>query len=143
MKARGSPSDIGYASEDGCEVAYCAVYSSDSPSASLVKFIESRRESSRCWRPRPRSILYACHRRIGLRSCEEIEKALEIAPTDMTIQHRAAQVYHLTGQTETALRLLKRSVEGGYPRLEIAADPLFAGLSGDPGFDALVDESRP
>lgn len=77
------------------------------------------------------------------RFAEEIEKALKIAPRDMTIQHRAAQVYHLTEQTETALQFLKRSVEAGYPRLEIAADPLFADLSGNPEFDALVDESLP
>jgi Flp pilus assembly protein TadD len=80
---------------------------------------------------------------VGDQAVEEIEKALKIAPRDMTIQHRAAQVYHLTEQTETALQLLKRSVEGGYPRSEVAADPLFADLSGNPEFDALVDESRP
>ncbi|MGB5162540.1 MAG: protein kinase [Thermoanaerobaculia bacterium] len=80
---------------------------------------------------------------VGDQAVEEIEKALKIAPRDMTIQHRAAQVYHLTEQTETALELLKRSVEGGYPRSEVAADPLFADLSGNPEFDALVDESLP
>jgi len=80
---------------------------------------------------------------VGDQAVEEMEKALEIAPTDMTIQHRAAQVYHLAGQTETALGFLKRSVEGGYPRLEIASDPLFSDLSGQPGFDALVNELLP
>jgi len=59
------------------------------------------------------------------------------------IGYRAAQVYYVVGQTDRALQLLTTSVEGGYPRTEIGADPLFADLSGDPGFDALVDESLP
>ena len=80
---------------------------------------------------------------VGGQAAEEVEKALAIAPTDMTIQHRAAQVYYVVGQTDRALQLLTTSVEGGYPRTEIGADPLFADLSGDPGFDALVDESIP
>ena len=74
---------------------------------------------------------------------EEIEKALEVAPDDVSIQHRAAQVYHLIGQTETALQLLESSVEEGYPRSEVAADPLFADLKGNVQFDALIGESLP
>jgi serine/threonine protein kinase/Flp pilus assembly protein TadD len=74
---------------------------------------------------------------------EEIKKALEVAPEDVSILHRAAQVYHLIGQTETALQLLEISVEGGYPRSEVAADPLFADLTGNVRFDALIGESLP
>ena len=80
---------------------------------------------------------------VGDQAIEAMEKALEIARTDMTIQHRAAQVYHVVGQTEKALHLLTTSVEGGYPRTEIAADPLFADLVGEPVFDALLDDSLP
>ena len=80
---------------------------------------------------------------VGDQAVVEMEKALAVAPTDMTIQHRAAQVYHVVGQTERALQLLTTSVEGGYPRTEIAADPLFADLSGDPAIDALLGDSLP
>ena len=80
---------------------------------------------------------------VGDQAVEEMEKALGVAPTDMTIQHRAAQVYHVLGQTETALPLLRSSVESGYPRSEIAADPLFADLKGNSEFAALVGESLP
>ncbi len=80
---------------------------------------------------------------VGDQAVGEMEKALEVAPTDMTIQHRAAQVYHVVGQTQRALQLLTSSVEGGYPRTEIAADPLFEDLRGNPDFDSLADEALP
>ena len=80
---------------------------------------------------------------VGPEAEEEIEKALEVAPENVSIMHRAAQVYHLIGQTETALQLLEISVEGGYPRSEVAADPLFADLTGNVRFDALIGESLP
>ena len=79
----------------------------------------------------------------GDQAVEEIVKALEVAPSDVTIQHRAAQVYHLIGQTDTAMQLLKSSVEGGYPRSEIAADPLFADLRGNSEFDTLLGDALP
>ena len=67
-----------------------------------------------------------------------IERALELMPSDIDIQHRAGQVYETLGRSDLALRYLGQAVANGYPSDEIAVDPLFEDLRDNPQFQALV-----
>ena len=59
---------------------------------------------------------------------EAFERALELLPSDIDVQHRGAQVYQALGEIERALELVRQAVENGYPADEIRVDPLFANL---------------
>ena len=62
----------------------------------------------------------------GEEALDAIERALELLPSDIDVQHRAAQVYQALGDGLKARELLEEAVRNGYPQDEIDADPLFA-----------------
>jgi serine/threonine-protein kinase len=62
---------------------------------------------------------------------QALARAVELLPSDIDVQHRAAQVYEALGQRDRALEALEEAIRNGYPPEEIRADPLFADI-GDP-----------
>jgi len=68
----------------------------------------------------------------------DIEKALSLEPKNPTYTYYAAVVYHLVGDQNRSLSLLKKAVQGGYPPREIRADPEWGVLRDKPAFQTLV-----
>ena len=71
----------------------------------------------------------------------DIEKALSLEPKNPTYTYYAAVVYHLVGNKNRSLSLLKQAVQGGYPPREIRADPEWGVLRDQPAFRTLVGTS--
>jgi len=71
---------------------------------------------------------------------EYLERALELAPEGVDIQHTAAQVYQILEQADRALDLLEAAIADGYPVAEIRVNPFFGELAGNPRFTALAGE---
>jgi tetratricopeptide (TPR) repeat protein/TolB-like protein/tRNA A-37 threonylcarbamoyl transferase component Bud32 len=67
-----------------------------------------------------------------------IEKALSLEPKNPQNTYYAAEVYHLVGDQNRALGLLRQAVQDGYPPREIRADPEWGGLRNNPAFQSLV-----
>jgi eukaryotic-like serine/threonine-protein kinase len=68
----------------------------------------------------------------------DVQRALEVAPSDAEVLFRAAVVYNHFGQTDLALRYLKKAGESGYSRAIIKDSPDFESLQQDPQFRAIV-----
>ncbi len=69
---------------------------------------------------------------------KHLAEALEASPTDTQVLYLASQVHEILGERAEALRLLRETIRGGYPRAEVRAHPLFASLAEDPDFRELV-----
>ena len=63
---------------------------------------------------------------------EALQRAMELLPSDIDVQHRGAQVYQALGEQVRALELLQEAVGNGYPADEILVDPLFADIGEQP-----------
>jgi len=72
------------------------------------------------------------------RAVEEIERALQMAPTDSAAHYRAALVYEQEGRRDRALREVEDALRLHYRLLEIQRAPPLAALRQDPRFRALV-----
>jgi serine/threonine protein kinase/tetratricopeptide (TPR) repeat protein/TolB-like protein len=69
---------------------------------------------------------------------QSIGQALALAPKNVSMLGRAAEVYAVTGDKQKALDCLKGAVQGGYPHFEIEANPEFAGLRKDPRYREIM-----
>jgi tetratricopeptide (TPR) repeat protein len=63
---------------------------------------------------------------------EQVETALQLAPTEIDVLHAAAHVHNMLGERDKALDYLLRAIDAGYPRAEIRVDPVFADLLDEP-----------
>ena len=72
------------------------------------------------------------------RAASEIATALSLAPTDATVQFRAALVYEQAHQRDRALRAIKAALDGGYDMPEIDHAPPLEALRADPRFRNLT-----
>lgn len=69
---------------------------------------------------------------------EHMRLALEIDPTNIYVQFRAALVETAAGHRDAAFDHLERAVAGGYSRAEVSMDPYLADLKTDPRFREIV-----
>lgn len=81
------------------------------------------------------------HARLGddTQASEYLTKALRVAPTDVYAHYYAALVHLEAGRRQQTLDELGRSVELGYPRVLLAADPQFEKLRGNEIFEDLLN----
>lgn len=62
---------------------------------------------------------------------------------DPEASYKIAQAYAVLGDKASALRILQRSVEGGFfPYTYLAADPLLQSLHGDPAYARILERAR-
>jgi serine/threonine-protein kinase len=73
---------------------------------------------------------------------KEIERALELAPTDRSVRFKAALVYEQTGQRDRALQALAAAIRAGYGMTEILKAPALRSLREDPRFKRLANQPR-
>jgi hypothetical protein len=80
----------------------------------------------------------------GLKILLAVEtKIVDRGVTDPESEYKVAQAYIALGDKESALRMLRRTVEGGFfcfPYL--ASDPLTSALHSDPEFKLLLAEAE-
>jgi hypothetical protein len=80
----------------------------------------------------------------GLRLLHETEGKIEArGVTDAEGIYKVGQAYAVLGDKASALRMLRRSIEGGffcYPYF--VSDPLQETLHGDPAFEQLMELAR-
>jgi tetratricopeptide (TPR) repeat protein len=69
---------------------------------------------------------------------EHLAEALEVSATDTEILYLASQIHEVLGDRKEALRFLDRAIQGGYPKTEVRAHPLFSDAVDDPEFRRLV-----
>jgi len=61
-----------------------------------------------------------------------LDRAMDLLPSDIDVQHRGAQVYQALGQQQKALEFLEEAIRNGYPAEEIRVDPLFREIGEQP-----------
>ena len=66
------------------------------------------------------------------RAHSEIARALHTAPDNNKVLYRAALVYELSGERTMAIAAVKQALQAGYPRAEVATDPVMSNLLKDP-----------
>ncbi len=71
---------------------------------------------------------------------QNIQAALQLAPTEPDVLQGAAHVYIVLQERERALDYLLQAIEAGYPRAEIRVDPLFRELLDDPRLRRALEE---
>jgi serine/threonine protein kinase len=80
----------------------------------------------------------------GLAILREAEaRIIEKGVADAEGIYKVSQAYAVLGDTASALRMFRRTIDGGffcYPYF--LNDPLISNLRGEPGFDSLLDEAR-
>lgn len=69
---------------------------------------------------------------------KSLRRALELAPKDEQVLHRAGVIHALAGRAPEALDAIERAVAGGIARNAIAEDEDFARLKPSPRFAAVV-----
>jgi len=67
-----------------------------------------------------------------------LEKARSLVESNVQLSFQSAIVYELSGQRNRAISALRDAVNAGYPLAEVARDPDLAGLSQEPGYQALL-----
>jgi len=72
------------------------------------------------------------------RALSEIERARRLAPRNVNVLFRTAQVYELAGQRDRALSALESAIENGYSIAEIRTAADLAELRNDPRYQLLV-----
>ncbi len=80
----------------------------------------------------------------GLKLLHETENKIEErGVSDAEGVYKVAEAYAVLGDKASALRLLRRSIEGGFFCYSYQAnDPLLRSLHGDPAFEALMKEAQ-
>ena len=93
--------------------------------------------------PTVHSILAICWAKLGQKNkaLEAIAAARRESPDDVNILFNAAQVYHLAGLRQHALKALAVAVQGGYSLAEVRAEPELAGLRSDPRYQKIVGDA--
>jgi tetratricopeptide (TPR) repeat protein len=71
-----------------------------------------------------------------------IDRAIGLAPDDVQVSYRAGVVHALGGRSDLAVAALRKALDGGYSRSEIAADEDLASLRGRPDFRALLSTDQ-
>jgi len=71
---------------------------------------------------------------------EATERALALAPADVSVRARAAVSFEMAGDRERALALLAEARAGGYAIEVLAANPSLAALREDPRFQGLLQD---
>jgi Flp pilus assembly protein TadD len=69
---------------------------------------------------------------------QSIGQALALAPKDVNVQSVAVEVYAVTGDKQKALDCLKGTVESGFPRFQMEANPELDGLRNDPRYREIM-----
>jgi tetratricopeptide (TPR) repeat protein len=70
----------------------------------------------------------------GRAARDRLGEALKLAPEDVNVQFRAAQIYTTLGERSAALKWLIKALEGGYSLRELLSVPDLAELRQDPRF---------
>jgi serine/threonine protein kinase/TolB-like protein len=80
----------------------------------------------------------------GLEILHQTENKIEqTGVSDAEGIYKVAQAYALLGDNPSALRMLRRSIDGGFfPYPYFMNDPLLASLRGQPDFDSLMEQAR-
>jgi serine/threonine-protein kinase len=78
----------------------------------------------------------------GSAARKEIERALELAPADGSVQFRTALVYEQAGRRDRALQALGAAIRARYGTAEILKAPALRSLREDPRFKRLMSQSR-
>ena len=67
-----------------------------------------------------------------------LQKSLSLAPTDPSVQFRAALVYNHFGERGRTLEWLRKALTGGFPLSFVSSMPDFDDLRSDPQFQAIL-----
>jgi len=65
---------------------------------------------------------------------EKAERALELAPGDVSVMHLALVTFHRAGDRDRAIELTRQALDAGLPAGVLKDDPSLAPLLEDPGF---------
>jgi thioredoxin-like negative regulator of GroEL len=68
----------------------------------------------------------------------DVQRALDLTPTDADVRFRAAIVYNHFGDTERTLSFLEKAIAAGYPATAIRDTPDFDHLRDNPRVQALL-----
>jgi eukaryotic-like serine/threonine-protein kinase len=71
---------------------------------------------------------------------EAIERALALAPENVSCLARAVTVYHLVGDRERAIQNLRAALESGYSRVELCRDPELEELRRSPDAQRILTD---
>jgi serine/threonine-protein kinase len=90
------------------------------------------------------STLADCHAHLGQagRARELLAQALRLAPDEGEVLFQAAGVVEFLGDRARALALVKKALDSGYSRDEIARAPNMEALRADPRFEVPIGPSR-
>lgn len=90
------------------------------------------------------SLDFASRRDEGLRILRDAERrSADNGVADAEGIYKLAQAYAVLGDTDSALRTLRRSIEGGFfPYPYFVSDPLLSNIRRTPGCEALLEAAR-
>jgi len=83
-------------------------------------------------------------REAGLRLLHETESRInERGVSDAESMYKVAQAYAVLGDKVSALRMFRRTIEGGFfPYPYFVRDPLLNNIRNEPGFETLLKQAR-